>query len=392
MTGLRDAVPGDLHYRRGLDTVRDGHTIPHPRRRVPRAVVRLLGRLILPLVFRVRISGRENFPKSGPLLVVGNHRAAMEAVLMAVYTPWQVEMLGAADIPQEKITEAAARIYGIIPVNRGHFDRATLLKSLHVLKRGGIVAMFPEGGIWSAGRMRPHTGVAWLSYRASAPVLPVGFSGTMGALQEALQLRRPRLRMDIGELIPAARLPEDQSRKAAFEAFATRTVAAVEALLPAGDRQRRTAIADERFELQVAVNARDRKQRDHSDNLEIRHGAALAKLLHHPAVLKIFTSNLNLPTQSLQCLDQESDAGRIVEATQSILDYLRRENPYFLTYRFGPREAKAMQLGLEELLALARWASASGLPLKLTPIRRYTSLEQGEEVVQEKQGSFKGWM
>jgi hypothetical protein len=44
------------------------------------------------------------------------------------------------------------------------------------------------------------------------------------------------------------------------------------------------------------------------------------------------------------------------------------------------------------LLALARWASESGLQLALTPIRRYTSPESGEEVVQTEQGAFEGWM
>ncbi len=51
-----------------------------------------------------------------------------------------------------------------------------------------------------------------------------------------------------------------------------------------------------------------------------------------------------------------------------------------------------MQAGLEELLALARWAAGRGLALAITPIRRFTALDQGKEVVQIKQGSFEQWM
>jgi 1-acyl-sn-glycerol-3-phosphate acyltransferase len=351
-----------------------------------------MGRLILPLIFRIQISGRENFPQGGPLLVVGNHRAAMEAVLMVIYTPWQVEVLGAADTPHEKIIELAARIYRPIPVNRGHFDRAALVKALAVLNQEGVVAIFPEGGIWNAGRMRAHTGVAWLSYRANAPVLPIGFSGTMGAIGEALRLRRPRLTMNVGKVMPAARLPEDQPRKVYLERYATRTVEAIEALLPPEDPARRTVIVDERFELRVAVRTDGGKKGDCPDDLVIEHAAALAKLLHCAPILKIFTRNLKLPVQPLQNLERESDPGRIVAATQPILDYLRSENPYLLTYRFGPQEAQAMERGLEELLTLARWALKSELRLELTPIRRYFSPERGEEVVQVRQGSFEGWM
>ena len=372
--------------------MKHGHRIRYPRRRIPRGLVRLLGRLVLPLLFRIRIKGRENFPDSGPLLVIGNHRAAMEAVLMVVYTPWQVEVLGAADTPHEKIIEIAARVYKPIPVNRGHFDRAALVKSLDVLKQGGVVGIFPEGGIWNADRMRAQTGVAWLSYRAEAPVLPIGFSGTMGAIHRALRLRRPRLTMYIGQLIPAAHLPKDQPRKAALEAFATHTVEAIKALLPPGDPAHKPPIEDEQFELQIVAQKEDGKQESYPDGLSIRHAVPLAKLLHRPTILKIFTHNLELPTQPLQRLDKERDPEKIVRAVQSILNYLREENPYLLTYRFGPREAAAMHSGLEELLALAEWASASRLRLEITPIRRYTSPEQDEEVVQVKQGSFESWM
>jgi 1-acyl-sn-glycerol-3-phosphate acyltransferase len=62
--------------------VRSGTTIIIPRKIITRDVVRTLGRLLLPVACRIRITGRENFPKRGPLLVVGNHAAAMEAVLM----------------------------------------------------------------------------------------------------------------------------------------------------------------------------------------------------------------------------------------------------------------------------------------------------------------------
>jgi hypothetical protein len=192
--------------------------------------------------------------------------------------------------------------------------------------------------------------------------------------------------------MPAAQLPEGQSRKAYLEAFATRTVEAIKALLPPDDPGRPPQITDERFELQVAVQTDEGRIREYPGELEIQHAAALAELLHRPAILKIFTSNLDLPTQPLQHLDWEPEPGEIIEATRSILDYLHTENPYLLTYRFGPKRAEAMHQGLGELLALARWASQSGLHLELTPIRRYTSLETGEDVVQIEQGAFESWM
>ena len=368
------------------------YAIAYPRRQAPRALVRGLGRLVLPLAFRIVLDGGKNFPRSDPLLVAGNHSAAMEIVLAVVYTPWQIELLGAADIPHETITQVMASLYGMIPVHRGQFDRAALVKALDVLRQGGVVAIFPEGGIWEAGRMQAHTGVAWLSYRAGAPVLPIGFGGTTGALGAALRLERPRLTMRVGEVIPAARLPEERPRKEYLKEYAFHVVQAIRELLPPDDPARRPRVADERFELRMVVQRPDGHPAVVPDALTIKHAEALAELLHSPAILKIFTSNLDLPTRPLQTLAREPAPAALVEALQAILHYLDAENPYLLTYRFGPQRAEAMRLGLEELLALARWAAESDRQLTLTPVRRYVSTEHGKEIVQTEQGSFEGWM
>lgn len=133
------------------------YALRYPRKRVARTAARVAGRLVLPLMFRLRISGTSSFPRTGPLLVVGNHVAVIEAVMMAVYTPWPVEMLGAADIPHERISQIAMGFYGCIPVRRGHVDRPALNKALDVLQQRGVIGIFREGGIWQAG-CRPNGG------------------------------------------------------------------------------------------------------------------------------------------------------------------------------------------------------------------------------------------
>jgi len=62
--------------------------------------------------------------------------------------------------------------------------------------------LFPEGGIWYPGAKEAKRGVAWLSHRADAPILPIGFGGLEGALDAIFKLKRPELVMNDGTLIP----------------------------------------------------------------------------------------------------------------------------------------------------------------------------------------------
>lgn len=370
----------------------DAYALPYPRRRLARGLVRTLGRLFLPVLFRIHIQNSENFPARGPLIMVGNHTAAMEAVLMAVYSPWQVEVLGAGDIPQETLTKLVEGFFGYIPVNRGHFDRAALTKALDVLKQDGILGIFPEGGIWEVGAMRAQTGVAWLSFHGKSPVLPVYFSDTRGALGAALRLERPILRMTVGEPLPAAHVKPGLARKARFENYARRVLAAIKSLRGTQKNEDSPATEDEHFELQVNVFDPGGIPVEHPAHLEIQHVKALAKLLHRPTILKIFRSNLNLPVEPLQNLAAQPTSEAIARAARSMLTYLDSENQYLLAYRFGPKEARSMYLGLQELLELSNWAAENRLVLCLTPVRKFHLTDQDELIVQTRQDTYEDWM
>jgi hypothetical protein len=175
-------------------------------------------------------------------------------------------------------------------------------------------------------------------------------------------------------------------------AYAARVVAAIRALVPADSLPPKVSIVDERYELDLAATKPQAQPLDIPPELEIQHRAALAKLLLSAPVLKIFRRNLRLPMEALQTLDRRPPARSIASGTQSMLNYLTSENPYLLTYRFGPRQAAAMQAGLEELLALANWADEEGYDLVVTPVRHYYSPELGREIIETDQGSFRGWM
>jgi hypothetical protein len=197
--------------------------------------------------------------------------------------------------------------------------------------------------------------------------------------------------MKVGRLIPAATIPDGVSRKAALLDYAGRVLAAIRALVPAAEAVAAPRVIDERFELLVAVQEVQGNLVAIPPDLTIVHGPALAKLLHRPAVLKIFRQNLRLPVEPLTDMRHARDAAAIARASQAILDYLHQENPYLLIYRFGPRAAEDMQAGLQELQALAWWAAGEGYSAIIIPVRRYRTGEGSDEVIETDQGDFRNW-
>jgi len=316
----------------------------------------------------------------------------MEAVLMAVYTPWLVEMIGSVDVPHEKVNGWIIDYFGFIPVFRGRMERLAMKQALEVLAQKGIIGIFPEGGIWDAGGMQPQTGVAWLSEKSGAPVLPIAFGGTQGALAAAFKFKRPLLTMTIGETISPVAPGDKKDRHTWLEQYARQVMDAVYSLLPSDQRQQIQQIEDEQFELQISLLDTENRPIENPSHLIIQHPVALAKFLHRPGILKIFRSNLHLPIAALQTLAERPSPTQIASATQLVLEVLQTSNPYLLSYRFGPREGEAMQLGLQELLALSQWAAGENLTLHIDPIRRFTLVAENRQVVQIQQGEFKDWM
>ncbi|MBZ0298472.1 MAG: 1-acyl-sn-glycerol-3-phosphate acyltransferase, partial [Anaerolineae bacterium] len=107
--------------------------IRYPRRVLIRFLLRLLGRVLIRVFARPQVTGLENLPEHGPLILVGNHVALVEVVMMALYVPWTVEFIGNGDIPFDPRFAWMVNLYGMIPVNRGSTDRKELNVPLDVL-------------------------------------------------------------------------------------------------------------------------------------------------------------------------------------------------------------------------------------------------------------------
>ena len=184
----------------------DAYHVPF-RFKISRPVTKAVFRGIFHVLGRVKVIGQENIPYGKPYVVAMNHVSIFDPPLIGAFWPEQLEIIGAADVFDKPGQGQVLKIYGVIPVHRGDYDRALLTKIIHIIKSGYPLLIAPEGGRSHVPAMRrAKSGVAYIVEQMAVPVVPVGLVGTTEDFwQRAKRGERPPLEMRIGKPIT---LPE----------------------------------------------------------------------------------------------------------------------------------------------------------------------------------------
>jgi 1-acyl-sn-glycerol-3-phosphate acyltransferase len=172
----------------------------YPRRRVIRAVLRRMIDAAMYTLTDLRIDGRENLPRSGPLLLVGNHFSFVDPVAMIHAVPWPIEFVGGLQMPNAPpIVRWIPKVWGRYPVLRGTGSRYALRGAEAVLKQNGVLGIFPEAGSWATVLRPARPGAAYLAVLSGAPLLPMGFDGLTDIFPSLRRGRRARTTIRIGK-------------------------------------------------------------------------------------------------------------------------------------------------------------------------------------------------
>jgi 1-acyl-sn-glycerol-3-phosphate acyltransferase len=317
-----------------------GNGIIYPRRLLLRKLLVYFGRILIRLFTRFQISGKENFPKAGPYIVAGNHVASMESMLMVLYTPLNVELIGTGDIPIDPNLAVFANLYGYIPIFRGSIDQTGLKKALSVLNQKGVIGIFPEGGIWEDQLKQAKIGVSWLSAKSGAPVVPVGFIGMKGALANALKFKKPVIGMKIGKVInPQDFIPGDTSLKQSLLIGANFIMKKISALLPESEILQLNLTQKKSDALILFFRGNSSESLEPVQTYRIPE---VSILLNQPVLMDIFIRNLKLPVKMLLVRNRPIPMKDFIKGCNTIIAYLK-ENPGFLNYRLGMETGLAIQ-------------------------------------------------
>jgi len=153
---------------------------------LPEFLMRFLAWTLMSVLYRIRVTGEDNIPISGPAVLVCNHVSFVDALVLggAIGRPARFVMYYKIfQIPLLKLIFKTARA---IPIASARENEDLLNQSFdridEALNDGDIVCIFPEGAISADGdiqRFRP--GIEKIIERTPVPVIPVALSGLWGS-------------------------------------------------------------------------------------------------------------------------------------------------------------------------------------------------------------------
>jgi len=186
------------------------------RYRIIRFLLKPVFRGIFHILGNVKIFGKENIPYGRPYVVAMNHVSIFDPPFVGAFWPEQLEIIGAADVFDKPGQGLVLKVYGVIPVHRGDYDRALLTKIIRIIKSGLPLLIAPEGGRSHVPAMRrAMPGISYIIEQTGVPVVPTALVGTTEDFWQRARRgwprQRPHLEMRIGKPI---HLPEIKVRGA----------------------------------------------------------------------------------------------------------------------------------------------------------------------------------
>jgi 1-acyl-sn-glycerol-3-phosphate acyltransferase len=125
------------------------------------------------------VEGLENVPAQGPAILMINHIAFIDPIVVLHVVPRYIVPLAKIEVYDYPLVGIFPRLWGVIPVRREEVDRRAVQQVLEVLRAGEIVLVAPEG-TRARQLSQGREGIAYLSSRSGAPIVPVAVEGTVG--------------------------------------------------------------------------------------------------------------------------------------------------------------------------------------------------------------------
>ena len=144
-----------------------------------RVFLKFIFKMMVLIVYRPKVVGKENLPKDTGALICPNHVHPFDSVVVVTMLKRPVRVLAKEELFNNVFLRFLAKVFGVYPVKRGKADLQAIKISLKLLKQDEFLLMFPEGtrnGL--AKGKKAKNGAVLIAATAEKPIVPIGLQGS----------------------------------------------------------------------------------------------------------------------------------------------------------------------------------------------------------------------
>lgn len=153
---------------------------------------RCLGAVLAKGLWATRVVGKHHVPKKGAVIVVANHLGFIDGPVLHGVVPRGSHFLISDHMFNGPF---AVLLKGAAQIKVEGAGRSALAEGLAVLRRGGVIGLFPEGTRGMGAADSVHGGAAWLALQSGAAIVPTALVGTRRTGESVSVWPRPRRRI-----------------------------------------------------------------------------------------------------------------------------------------------------------------------------------------------------
>jgi len=187
----------------------------------------LIGKVLFKILFNLKVTGRENVPLAGGVLIAANHVSYVDPLMIGAALSRQVYYMAKQELFDYIFLRWLFKRTNVFPIDRAGISLQTLKTVLSLLEKGNVVVIFPEGQRSFDGKLQPpKQGIGMIAWKAiercpQVRLIPTKIVGSDKVLPRGAKwLKCAQIEVRFGKLVDIHQFANISSKKERYQAIA----------------------------------------------------------------------------------------------------------------------------------------------------------------------------